>query len=140
MERNHLCEPRIYSGPSQNNWLARHRQLLTEISDKRPDIVFVGDSLTDQWRTTGRVSWVDHIEKYNAFDIGIGGDTSSGLLYRLESPELNGANPRIVVLCIGTNSICHETPNDIVNGVLTVANAVVCIWPSAHVLFQDLPI
>jgi hypothetical protein len=42
---------------------------------------------------------------WNAADFGCGGDTTANILWRLERGELDGVNPRVIVLLAGTNDL-----------------------------------
>lgn len=63
-------------------------------------IVFVGDSLTEMG------SWSEFFPESIINNRGIGGDTTTGLLNRLETITRN--NPSQIFLMIGINDICLE--------------------------------
>ncbi len=62
-------------------------------------VVFLGDSITQGWGDPGK-----HFPKYRCANRGISGDTTRGILYRLQEDVL-ALNPAAVVLLIGTNDI-----------------------------------
>lgn len=73
-------------------------------------IVFVGDSITDGWRTLEQ-DFADLPLK--VVNRGIGGDTTPNLLYRLQDDILD-LHPRALVILIGTNDLGeHTSPADI---------------------------
>jgi lysophospholipase L1-like esterase len=69
------------------------------------DVLFVGDSITDLWLTTGREVWDKNIEPLKPANFGISGDTTQGVLGRMQGGELEGFKAKAIVLMLGTNNI-----------------------------------
>jgi len=69
-------------------------------------LVFVGDSITEGWKTLEQDFSSVGIKVVNR---GIGGDTTPNLLYRLQDDVLS-LHPRALVILIGTNDIAELTP------------------------------
>jgi lysophospholipase L1-like esterase len=69
------------------------------------NVVFLGDSIT-QWFAGGIGStvWSQKIAPLGAADLGVAGDTTQNLLWRIDNGELAG-QPRLAVLMIGTNNL-----------------------------------
>jgi hypothetical protein len=68
-------------------------------------IVFVGDSITEGWKTLERDFAGLEVPVVNR---GIGGDTTPNLVYRLEEDVLS-LHPRALVILIGTNDLGEHT-------------------------------
>jgi lysophospholipase L1-like esterase len=90
-------------------WMPRHEKKLKDIRDlraagKNPDVVFIGDSITQGWEDAGKKAWDQSFARYNAIGLGFGGDRTENVLWRLQHGELEGYSPRVVVLMIGTNN------------------------------------
>ncbi len=94
----------------QNSLLA-HAQLLAKARQGRIDIYFEGDSITRRWGTSDEqyrdflANWRENFFGWNAANFGWGGDTVQNILWRLEDGELDGVNPKIIVLMAGTNNL-----------------------------------
>ena len=88
--------------PFQNDWLKAHYQHRLELFSTQPlnqgDIVFIGDSLTELG-----ANWAVRFENLKVRNRGIRGDTSYGVLARLD--ELKQSKPSAVFLLIGINDI-----------------------------------
>ena len=69
-----------------------------ENENSTADVVFLGDSLTDG------CDLKKYYPEFSAFNRGIGGDTSYGLLDRLKVSAYD-ARPKVIVLLIGGNDI-----------------------------------
>jgi lysophospholipase L1-like esterase len=93
-----------------NSQLA-HRQLLEKAKQSRIDIYFEGDSITRRWGATDYpqllANWNQNFHGWNAADFGWGGDTTQNILWRLQNGELDGVNPKVIVILAGTNNVSH---------------------------------
>lgn len=94
---------------SINWWYPRHLQKLDEIKAKKDtQLIFVGDSITQGWERDGFNVWNRNYAKYNAIDLGFGGDRTENVLWRLLEGEVDGLNPKVAVLMFGTNNTGHR--------------------------------
>jgi lysophospholipase L1-like esterase len=96
------------SRTTPTNWVARHEGFLVEAKQGNYDLVFIGDSITDGWRTRGLEVWNQVYAPRHALNLGIGGDRTQHVLWRLDHGELDGLKPKAVVLMIGTNNTGKE--------------------------------
>jgi lysophospholipase L1-like esterase len=93
----------------------RHEQFLKDKEaalQKGPvQLVFIGDSITDAWRggPQHRV-YQERWGKYNPLNLGISGDETEHVLWRLEHGEIDGLRPKVVVMMIGTNNLGNPRP------------------------------
>ena len=99
----------------QNSVIA-HSQLLEKAKQGRIDIYFEGDSITRRWGATDYpdllANWNQNFYGWNAADFGWGADTIQNILWRLENGELDGVNPKVIVLLAGTNNVGRNVPPD----------------------------
>src|SRR6266567_9213164 len=97
----------------QNSLLA-HSQLLEKARHGDIDIYFEGDSITRRWGATDYpellANWKQNFFGWNAADFGWGADKTENILWRLENGELEGVNPKVIVLLAGTNNVGHSVP------------------------------
>lgn len=81
-------------------WMVDNRNYFwTQRSKDQGAIVFAGDSLTGNWKDTGK-----DFPKMKVANRGVGGDTSRGLLFRFKEDVLD-LNPKVIVILIGTNDL-----------------------------------
>jgi platelet-activating factor acetylhydrolase IB subunit beta/gamma len=85
------------------SWLDFHAGLVKTVeAAKGPvDVLLVGDSITQQWGA----AWQKHFGNYTSVNIGIGGDKTQNVLWRLDHGGVAGIEPRLVVLLIGNNNM-----------------------------------
>src|SRR5579862_1693876 len=97
----------------KNSQLA-HEQLLAKAKQGRVDVYFEGDSITRRWGATDYPdlleNWKQNFFGWNAGDFGWGADRVENILWRLENGELDGVNPKVIVLLAGTNNIGSRIP------------------------------
>ena len=88
-----------------------HEQLLAKAKAGRIDLYFVGDSITRRWGASDAqysemlANWRTNFHGWNAGNFGWGGDTVQNVLWRLTNGELDGVNPKVIVLLAGTNNL-----------------------------------
>jgi len=66
-------------------------------------LLFLGDSITEGWKRHSEI-WDTHFGPYDAANFGIAGDQTQHVIWRIENGALDGINPKVVVLLIGTNN------------------------------------
>lgn len=84
----------------------RHRKLLARIKEGPVGLLFLGDSITDKWPSKGLESWV-RFAHYQPANFGISGDRTEHVLWRITNGELDGIQPKVTVIMVGTNNIGH---------------------------------
>ncbi len=118
---------------------ARH-QANVEVA-RRGDIelLFMGDSITDFWRNeegefAGKPVFDEYFGQWKVANFGIAGDTTQGVLYRLQNGEGEGFSPRAVMLMIGTNNTGRNTAAEIAEGIGAVVLQLQKSFPEARIL------
>ena len=84
-------------------WLKIHEGLVKTVqANPGPvDVLLVGDSITIQWGA----SWAKEFPDRKAVNIGIGGDKTQNVLWRLDHGGVVGLQPKTIVLMIGNNNM-----------------------------------
>jgi len=99
----------------RNSRLA-HEQLVEKARKGGIDIYFVGDSITRRWGATDYpeflANWNTNFFGWNAANFGWGADVIANILWRLENGELDGVNPKVVVVLAGINNVGTSTDGD----------------------------
>lgn len=148
-------------------WQQRQATIQAQVADSTSlsavRLVFVGDSITDFWllgddpwipgRVHGRAVWDESfggaVAENTALNIGISGDRTEHLLYRL-LPQAEGGlgqldnealRPEFFVLMVGiNNSYAAEAPvaDSVFEGVLAVMRSLHARKPGARLLLQSI--
>jgi lysophospholipase L1-like esterase len=94
---------------TDQNSMTAHAQLLEKAKQGRIDVYFAGDSIVRRWGALDYpellANWKDNFFGWNAANFGWGADRTQNILWRLENGELDGVNPKVIVLLAGTNNV-----------------------------------
>ncbi len=99
-------------------------------------VLFIGDSITQGWEGGGKDVWARYYAPRNAVNLGIGGDRTQHVLWRLDNGNLNGLKPKAAVVMIGTNNSNGEdnTVDQIADGVTAIVRKLREKLPQTKVL------
>jgi lysophospholipase L1-like esterase len=98
------------------NSMKAHEELLAKRKAGKIDVYFLGDSITRRWGTSDAQyadlydNWKKNFTGWNAANFGWGGDKTQNMLWRLKNGELDGVNPKVIVLMAGTNNVGRQSP------------------------------
>lgn len=128
-------------------WTQRHEAMSARIQQgvDRGDIgmLFIGDSITHGWEGEGKDVWKEYYEKRGAVNLGIGGDRTQHVLWRLDYYDLeglrkpaSGSAPKAAVLMIGTNNSNGKdnTAEEIADGIKAIVAKLRADLPETKVL------
>ena len=86
-----------------------------------PDVVFMGNSITDNWA----YFHPDFFTEHNFCGRGIGGQTSAQMLVRFTADVIN-LHPKAVVIMAGTNDVAHNdlfvTPDHVIENIVAMCD------------------
>ncbi|WP_425397636.1 family 16 glycoside hydrolase [Aeoliella sp.] len=122
--------------PRDARWLKRHEAINEKAKQSKWDLVFIGDSITDGWDGGGKAVWQQFYEKRNVGNLGIGGDQTQHVVYRIENGNLAGQSPKLAVIMIGTNNLGRNRfgPADTIEGIQAVVDSVRKATPDTKIL------
>jgi lysophospholipase L1-like esterase len=107
-------------------WRDRHQAKLEELRRTRPNLLFLGDSITQSWEYDGPEEWRKFVPVWRRFygergaiNLGFKGDTTASLLWRMRNGECDGIAPKAAVVLIGANNLgrVHWSAADTVLGI-----------------------
>src|SRR5437667_10681034 len=126
----------------------RHKKFVEIAKRGGVDVLFLGDSITDAWGGEGRGKaagtkiFEEEFVPLKAANFGIGGDRTQHVLWRLQTGELDGIQPKVVMLMIGTNNsntnaktkVEDNTAEEIAAGVTAIVKEIHKRSPQTKVL------
>jgi len=129
-------QPTTRKGKQHQRYLAMNER----VAKGGVDLIFVGDSITQGWEGKGAPVWEEFYGGRNAVNLGIGGDRTQHVLWRLENGNVEGIEPKVAVVMIGTNNSNREdnTATEIAEGVTAVVRSLRSRLPGCRVLLLDV--
>lgn len=121
--------PRMHLG-----WILRNEAIDWQAEWARPGIIFVGDSIFERFRTDGRGAWERYYAPRSALDLGIGGDRTEHVLWRLQHGNIDGIAPRLAIVMIGQNNSGHNSAAEIAQGIAAVVRTLRTRLPGTAIL------
>jgi lysophospholipase L1-like esterase len=119
-------------------WQERQESLNKRVAEAGPKaaVVFIGDSITQGWEDEGKGVWTRYYAHRDAVNLGISGDRTQHVLWRLDNGNLQGLRPKAAVVMIGTNNSNGEdnTAGQIVDGVAGIVRKLRSALPGTKVL------
>ena len=120
--------------PRAGRWMKRHDSMNARVSKGNVDLVFIGDSITQGWEGRGKNVWKKYYGKRNAVNLGIGGDRTQHVIWRLDHGNLKGITPKVAVIMIGTNNAGSNSPKEISDGVAAIVKQIRTKSPKTKIL------
>jgi lysophospholipase L1-like esterase len=95
-------------------WRARHEEKLARLRAGPVRLIWLGDSITQNFERRGPTPETDYPPVWDRFygdrdalNLGFSGDSTASVLWRLANGEVDGIAPAAVVLLIGANNLGH---------------------------------
>lgn len=114
---NPAVQPVPRTGEWSNTWRARHNSMNERVKKGNVDLIFIGDSITHGWEGEGKDVWAKYYAERNAVNLGISGDQTQHVLWRLENGNIDGISPKLAVIMIGTNNCGANSAEEIAEGI-----------------------
>lgn len=118
-------------------WQQRHESMNARVKQGDVDLIFVGDSITHGWEGGGNAVWAKYYGNRKAVNLGISGDQTAQVLWRLDHGNIDGISPKLAVVMIGTNNagqMPSQTPEGTAAGVKAVVERLRAKLPQTKVL------
>jgi N-acetylglucosamine-6-sulfatase len=124
-------------------WRERERELQRRVATDAPAarLAFVGDSITQGWETTGLDVWNERLAPRQAINLGISGDRTEHVVWRLtHNGGFQRQKPEVVVLMIGTNNTGHlqQDPEEVAAGVERILEIIALQSPQTKVVLHAI--
>jgi beta-glucosidase len=127
---------RTYEGGIEPAYQARHDQQQARIAQENPRVIFAGDSITDGFSGTGQAQWA-LLKRFHPFNMGISGDWTHTLLWRLEHSVIDKAKPELIIVMIGTNDGAYSE-EEVVKGIRAVVDCIRRKNPAGRILLHGI--
>jgi beta-glucosidase len=120
----------------------RHQAFMNIATNEDFDILFLGDSITDlinvdddgQGNPGGKGPFNKYFSGVKIANFGISGDTTQGVLWRLQNGEGKGHKPKAVMIMIGTNNTGGNSGAEIAEGIGAIVLELRKDFPDAKIM------
>ncbi len=131
--------------PYGAGWLKECQDRVAAVQGKPVDIMFIGDSLTQnflekptaKWPLVGYDVWQSHYANRNVLNFGVGSDGTEHILWRLSHMNVQSLAPKVIVLLAGVNDMKYPTA-DIAAGTKAVLDKLKAMYPSAKIVLMAI--
>lgn len=127
-------------------WAERHKNVLEAIH-AHPDteLLLIGDSITNNYDKARapdenfQPTWNEFYAPRNALNLGFSGDTTANVLWRLDHGEVDGIQPKVAIVLIGTNNTGHgQTAEQTEIGLDAILARIEQHLPRTHILLLGI--
>lgn len=124
----------------EQRWRERDRLLTMNARKGNVDLAFVGDSITQGWEGRGKDVWEKYYGDRKAINLGIGGDRTEHVIWRLTHGNLGKIQPKVAVVMIGTNNTGHfdQEPSEVAAGIQRILEILSQRLPETKIVLHGI--
>ena len=125
----------------------RYQQQKARMEQGDVDLLWVGDSITHFWETSGKEVWDKYYANRKAMNFAISGDRTGHVLWRMANSPMDKISPKMTIVMIGTNNIGHKKPNsnemhstpaETVEGIQMIVDQLKALYPTTKILLLEV--
>ena len=121
--------------------MSQHQDINQIGEDRKVDLVFLGNSITQSWGGEGRNVWSPVKELWdslyqplNAANFGIAGDRTQNVIWRIDNGNFDKIKPKLIILTIGVNNFRNNPAQEISQGITAIVSKLKKKVPNAKIL------
>jgi lysophospholipase L1-like esterase len=127
------------------DWNKLCEQRVAAFKDKPCDLIFIGDSITQNfdtaatpaWKLVGKPVWDKYYGTRNALCFGVGADQTQNVLWRLENMDVKALKPKVAIILIGINNY-HDSAADITLGIECVLDKTIKTFKGVKIILVSV--
>ena len=120
------------------NWIQQHESMNQKARQGHIDLIYVGDSIVEHFNNQGKEVWERYYAGRNALNLGIGGDRTEHVLWRLDHGNIDGLAPKLAIVMIGQNNGGRNTGEEIGEGVTAIVQKIRAKLPHTRILLLGI--
>ena len=122
----------------RQGWMERNEAINQKVKSDKVDLIYIGDSIVQNFESQGKDVWDYYYRPRNGLNMGISGDRTQHVLWRLDHGNIDGISPKLAVVMIGQNNGSHNTSNEITEGVTAVVQKLRVKLPNTKILLLGI--
>jgi beta-glucosidase len=115
-------------------WRARNDAINARVKEGHVDLIYIGDSIVRSWMWDGQPVWDHYYAKRNGVIMGMTGDRTEQVLWRLQHGHLDGISPKLAIVMIGQNKGPFNTGEEIAAGETAIVQTLRERLPATKIL------
>lgn len=119
-------------------WLQRHEEINRDVGKGDVNLLWIGDSIVENWKDRGRSTWDKYYAHRGAANLGIGGDRTEHLLWRMDHGNIDGVSPKLAIVMMGQNNGGTNTAEEIAEGVTAIVTKLRTKLPETRILLLGI--
>jgi beta-glucosidase len=128
-----------------SGWKNRHQKITQNVQSGDPKLVLIGDSITHNFDQNSHADLrKKYLDQYNTVNLGISGDRTENVIWRLQNGALDGIKPMVATLLIGTNNtdgnhyLKISTPEELAAGIWKICSIVREMSPDTEIVLLGI--
>jgi lysophospholipase L1-like esterase len=117
--------------------IEKHSYILALKDEFDIQVVFLGDSLTRRWEDNIEL-WERFFSEYQAANFGVGADCLENIKWRILNGQLDGINPKIIIVLTGTNNLDNDSEDTIATGIQNIVGIIQKKLPQTQIVLLGL--
>jgi len=125
-------------------WIERHQTIVCRL-EKNPELILIGNSIFHSLDHENRQEvWEKYLDQYQTVNMGISGDRTENVIWRLQNGSLENIYPKVAVILIGTNNtdgnhyLNISTPEELAGGIWRICEMVAEKLPVTKILIMGI--
>jgi len=125
-------------------WKERHRTILRRLT-RDPELILIGHSIFHSLDNENRQEvWEEYLDQYRTVNMGISGDRTENVIWRLKKGSLQNISPKLAVILIGTNNtdgnhyLNISTPEELAGGIWKICEIIEEKLPDTEILIMGI--
>ena len=115
-------------------WHERHQAMNERAKAGNVDLIYIGDSIVGNWKWDGKPVWDQYYAKRKGLILGISGDRTQQVLWRLQHGNIDGISPKLAIVMIGQNNGPFNSGEEIGAGVAAIVRTLREKLPNTKIL------
>ncbi|MDX9974763.1 MAG: GDSL-type esterase/lipase family protein [FCB group bacterium] len=115
-------------------WFARHEAMNKRAQEGNVGLIYIGDSIVQHWENQGKETWDKYYAPRNGLNLGISGDRTEHVLWRLDHGNIDGISPKLAIVMICQNNDGSNTAEEIAEAVTAIVQKLRTKLPDTRIL------
>jgi lysophospholipase L1-like esterase len=115
-------------------WVEHHKEIGDRLNKGHANVLWIGDSIVQRWEDDGKKIWKKYYGHRDAVNMGIGGDNTEHVLWRLDHCNIEKVSPKLAIVMIGQNNGPSNTAEEIAEGVTAIVTKLRQKFPDMKIL------